>query len=515
MQEVPLNLALVLRRVRRLFPHKRVRTGGPAGAVHTWGEVGERAARLAGVLARLGVAPGDRVGSFAWNSHRHLELYFGVPCSGAVLHTVNVRLFADQVAQLITAAGDRVVFVDASLTGVLAPLRGRLPSVETFVVLDDGGEVAPEFAGDPDYETLLAAAPVADLPDVPESTAALLCYTSGTTGQPKGVLYSHRSEVLHALAALLADSFAISQADTVFPIAPMFHANGWGLPYAAALAGADLVLAGADHSPEALADLLAAERVTFAAGVPTIWTSLEEVLDRRPPLPDLRAVLVGGAPLTRGLFDRYAARGIPLLQGWGMTEVSPNGTLSRDPSSAGAPVPCVELRLTDPAGEELPWDGEAVGEVEVRGPWVARGYYGADAADRFAEGWLRTGDVGTIDPRGRLRITDRTKDLVKSGGEWISSVELEGHLAAHPDVREAAVVAVPHERWGERPLALVVRRPGAAVTAGELVDFLRPRVARWWLPDAVRFVDEIPKTSVGKFDKLALRAREQGAADPV
>jgi fatty-acyl-CoA synthase len=533
MMVTPLTIGeLIIPRAEELFAHRAViaRVGD---GVHrtTWGEVCLRARRLAAALARLGVGPGDRVGTFAWNTHRHLEAYLAVPAMGAVLHTLNIRLFPEQVAYVVDHADDSVVLCDRSLLPLWRAVEPRLSRPRRLVVLPDiaadAGEAGP--SGDLDYEELLAGTePLGDWPQVDENAAAAMCYTSGTTGNPKGVVYSHRSTVLHSLAVGLADGQGLSSRDTVCAIVPMFHANSWGLPHASALVGASLVLPGRDLSAAAICQLIESERCTLAAGVPTIWSGVLDHWRRdKPDLSSLRFAVCGGSAVTESLSAAFEHEiGVPILHAWGMTETSPIGTVSHLPAEPGAEadeatrrsyamsqgraVPGVVLRVVDENGVPVPRDGATMGEIRVRGPWIAREYYRDGAPpDKFVDGWLRTGDVATIDELGYIRIVDRTKDLVKSGGEWISSVELEGHLMAHPDVLEAAVIAVPDAKWDERPLACVVPRPEARdrLTAEELLEHLRPRVARWWLPDAIVFIDEVPKTSVGKFDKKVLRAR--------
>ncbi len=510
MQDVPLTIALIFRRAARDSATREV-VSAPDHRT-TWGETAARSLRLARVLDRLGLKRGDRVASFAWNTHKHVELYLGVPCSGRVLHTANVRLHADQLAWMIDHAGDRAVFVDASLTPLLEPIRDRLTGVETFVVLEDGAEPSPSFAGDPRYEDLLAAEPPDyDLPELEESDAASICYTSGTTGYPKAVVYSQRSVCLHTMAALMADNHAVSAEDTFLLATPMFHVNGWGVPYSTAFAGAKLVLPGRNTDPDTLGMLVERERVTVTAAVTTVWARFIETVEAGTyDVSSLERILIGGMSIADSLVARYAEHGIEIRLAWGMTEMSPTGTMSRRSTRTdqGGAIPGVELRICDEDGNELPWDGTSVGEVEVRGPWVAKAYFDPDDdsnTTRFHDGWLRTGDVGTITPDGLFSIVDRTKDLVKSGGEWISSIELEEHLVSHPDVIEAAVVAKPDVEWGERPVAFVLCRDGAAVTAAELTEYLRGRVAKWWLPDEIEIVSELPKTSVGKLDKRRLR----------
>ena len=519
MQDRPLEVASLMRRASGVFAGKRVITATAAGeSVATWGDVVERAHRLAGVLDLLEVPAGARVGTFGWNSQRHLELYLAVPSAGRVLHTLNHRLFAADLSFILADAADDVIFVDRSLLPTVWPV---LAEARHIVVMDDeGDEPVPDDPRVHDYEELLARAPSTAPAVVAETDAASLCYTSGTTGRPKGVLYSHRSIVLHTLVLLGADSLAISERDVVMPIVPMFHVNAWGLPYAAAMAGADLVLPGPRMSPDALASQLTRHKVTFTAAVPAIWRSLEPLLPGLD-LTALRMTVSGGSALPQALSQAYEeSAGVTLSSSWGMTETSPLVTCARLASThdgldaaarrevlctPGRPVPLTEVRLVGEDGSVVEHDGTTPGEVQVSGPTIASGYFGSTPADLSADGWLRTGDVGTIDRDGYLRIVDRTKDLVKSGGEWISSVTLENEIMAHPDVAEAAVVAVPDDRWGERPLACVVLAPGRTLAAEDLRAYLAGRVASWWVPDDFRFLAEIPKTATGKFAKVALR----------
>jgi fatty-acyl-CoA synthase len=518
MQDVPLSIPMILRRARTIGAGMPIVSVEPAGIDRrTWSEVAERAMRLAAALDVLGVERGATVASFAWNGHRHLELYYGVPCSGRVLHTINVRLHPDVIEYVVRHAGDRVVFVDASLTPTLAAVRSRIDGVN-FVVMEDGGAADPAFAADPRYEDLIAGQAAADPAAVEEGDAASICFTSGTTGRPKAVVYSHRSVVLHSMAELMVDGHAIRRGDVVLPLTPMFHVNCWGLPYAAGLAPCSLVFAGADTSPAEAARLIEQTRPTVLAGIPTFWVQMDEVFDSKAhDLSSVERILCGGAEAPPALIERYTDRGINFFHGWGMTEMSPSGTGNWIPAHSpdvahraqqGVAAPTVELRLVADDGTEVPWDGISVGEVQARGPWIAAAYLNPDDdanVARFPRGWLRTGDVGRLAPNGTLEIVDRTKDLVKSGGEWISSVELERMLAAHPAVLESAVVGVPHERWGERPAALVVLARGATATEGELRDFLSASLAAWQVPDMIEFVVEIPKTGVGKIDKRRLR----------
>jgi len=526
MMDVPLSLTHLLERSARFFPEKSVVSVSREGVVERldWGRVRERAGRLATALTRLGLRPGDRVATLAWNTHRHLELYFAVPALGAVLHTINGRLSAEQVARIVSHAGDRFVFADPELAHLVEGATGP----EAFVSVDGP---APDGRW-LDYEALLADAdPMERFPEFPESQAAALCYTSGTTGEPKGVLYSHRALALHTLAISLPSAFAVAEADVVMPAVPMFHANAWGLPFAAALSGASLVLPGPRPSAALLARLLEDESVTFAAGVPTVWLGVLDALQERPAARSLSGLRIhaGGAPSPPALIRAWDALGVDIIAGWGMTELSPVGMVCRpraamaewDASrllavrtSQGTPLPFVDLRLVDDDGQAVPADGSTSGELEVRGPWVAARYFegvaaegGEDApGESFRDGWLRTGDVATLDADGYVRLVDRTKDLIRSGGEWISSVQLENALMDHPSVAEAAVVAVPDPRWQERPVAFVALRPGAALERPEAVlEVLSGHFPPWWVPERVEVVDAIPRTSTGKFDKKVLR----------
>ncbi|MEZ5374013.1 MAG: long-chain fatty acid--CoA ligase [Microthrixaceae bacterium] len=529
MQDRPLTLDHFVDRAETYFADREIATNTPAGLERTtYGEWAERTHKLAGVLDTLGISDDGRVGTFAWNTARHLELYFAAPCSGRVLHTLNLRLFPEQLTYIVNHAEDEVIFVDRSLLGLLVPRVGEFTSVKHLVVMDDGvpNEI-PSFDDGPevhDYEELLAAAERTEFRCNDEYAAASMCYTSGTTGNPKGVTYTHRSTYLHTMGAMLADSIGVAESDVILPVVPMFHANAWGLAHAAVASGAKLVNPGPDLSPPTLARLIEEERVTLAAGVPTIWMGVVEELVGRDTSA-LRVVPCGGSAVPTSLSKRFEeVTGLPILQAWGMTETSPVGSVAKVMStledapeekldelrgSQGLPVLGVELRVVTPDGEPVPWDGETQGELQAAGPWITNGYYNDDrsAESMTEDGWCRTGDVAVMLPEGYLKLVDRTKDVIKTGGEWISSVELENEIMAHEAVAEAAVIAVAHPKWAERPLACVVLREGAEATKQDILDFLDGRVAKWWIPDDVVFIDEVPKTSVGKFSKKTLRER--------
>jgi fatty-acyl-CoA synthase len=527
MSPYPLTLPHLFHRAERLFADKGIATATAHGIERTtYGEWAQRTRRLGGVLDQLGISSSGRVATFGWNTEHHLELYFAAPCSGRVLHTLNIRLFGDDIVYIANHAEDEVVFADRSLLKLLWPLVDELKTVRHVVVMDDG--VDDEVPDDPrvlDYEELLAESDEFDWPEIDERDAAAMCYTSGTTGNPKGVVYSHRSAWLHSLAVSTGNAAGLDFHDRVLPIVPMFHANAWGLAHAGVMAGASLVMPGADLSPRAIATLLESERVTAAAGVPTVWMGTLPELEGRD-VSALEKILCGGSAVPRALSEAYRQTiGIPILQGWGMTETSPLASTGRVRSTMadrsddeqadiratqGVVTPLVDCRIVAPGGgEELPWDGEAYGELQVTGPWIAAAYYNDErSAQSFtADGWLRTGDVATISPEGYIRIVDRTKDVIKSGGEWISSVELENQIMAHPAVAEAAVIAVVDAKWGERPLACVVPKEGEEISAEDVRGFLDGRVPKWWIPSEIELIDEVPKTSVGKFSKKDLRER--------
>jgi fatty-acyl-CoA synthase len=523
MMDVPLQIRRLLDHGRGVFASSRVVTATPDGTRSaTYAEIGADAARLAHALAELGVQPTQRVGTFMWNNAEHMVAYFGVPAMGAVLHPLNIRLFPDQLAYVANHAEDRVMIVDGSLLEGFAKLLPQLKTVRHVIINGPAQRSVLEGTGVVvhDWAQLLEGRPETfDWPDVDERSAAAMCYTSGTTGNPKGVVYSHRSIYLHSLGLVMPDGFALRQGDLVLSIVPQFHVLAWGLPYAAFLSGASLAMPDRFLAPEGLAPFIERARPNKGAGVPTVWTALIQYADANPAidLSSLDETVVGGSACPPSLMEAYDRHGITMLHAWGMTETSPLGTHGRPPFDAtdgtrtayrltqGRLIAGVEARLIGPDGDELPWDGESVGELEVRGPWVTGSYYREPIDEKFHDGWLRTGDVGKISADGYLQLTDRAKDVIKSGGEWISSVELEGHLASHPRVAEASVIGVPDDTWGERPLGVVVAGAEGQPSPMELREYLADKVANWQLPERWTLVPEIPKTSVGKFDKKALR----------
>jgi acyl-CoA synthetase (AMP-forming)/AMP-acid ligase II len=528
MQDFPLTITAVLRHGMRVYAGAECVTWSDTGPRRaTYGTIAANAGRLANALTRLGVQPGDRVGTFMWNSQEHMEAYLAVPSMGAVLHTLNIRLFPEQLAYVINHGGDKVVLVDDSLVAVLGKVVSELTSVECFVIVGDGDAAA--LGTDRPiarYSELLAQeSSEFAWPDIDERQAAAMCYTSGTTGNPKGVAYSHRSAFLHSFAALTGNALDLSERDRILMIVPMFHANAWGIPYAAFLCGASLVMPGRFLQAEPLTRMVQEERVTFSGAVPTIWADIYRYGEEHDiDLSSIRMIVCGGSAVPRSLMENFEKKyGVRIIQAWGMTETSPLAAVAHPPASVavgsteemdwrartGRVVGGVELRIVDDAGRSLPWDGEAVGEIEVRGPWITASYYRDPSPEKFDDGWLRTGDVGSVSPEGYIQITDRAKDVIKSGGEWISSVELENLLMGHPDVLEASVIGVPDPRWDERPLACVVRKGDSKVDAAALAGYLGGHVARWQIPERWSFIDEVPKTSVGKFDKKVLRARHE------
>src|SRR5881628_1601504 len=531
MQDYPLTVQHMLWRTERLFTKKEIVTKREDGLHrYTYGDFARRVNQAANVLQRLGVKQGDRVATLAWNNYRHLELYYAIPCMGAVLHTLNLRLFPQHLEFIINDAEDKVLFVDQSLLPLLKPLVGKIPSIKTVVLMGDGApaQMAKSdngLADMLDYEKLLAAETESyPWPKLSERMAAAMCYTSGTTGNPKGVVYSHRSQFIHTMGVLQLDNLGLGSNDVLLPVVPMFHANSWGLPYAAGMAGSKVVFLGRfSADAKSIVELAEQEDATYLAGVPTIWIGLAGYLkETGKRLPKVRTVVCGGSAVPQALMETMDSLGLRILHAWGMTETSRLGSVARVPADTkpedelrlrltqGRVAPGVEIRITDPAsGEELPWDGVAFGEIQVRGPWIARGYHNGYDPDKLTEdGWFRTGDVAKISPEGYIQIVDRTKDVIKSGGEWISSVELENAVMSHPKIMEAAVIGLVHPKWDERPVVYAVPRPEFKGQVGEdeIKEFLKGKVAKWWVPDEVRFIDEVPKTSVGKFDKKVLRA---------
>ncbi|OZC33152.1 long-chain fatty acid--CoA ligase [Gordonia polyisoprenivorans] len=524
MQDVPLSIAQILRHGSTVHGTAEVITWmGTESRRRTYAEVGRRSAALANALRGLGVTGDQRVGTFMWNNAEHLEAYLAVPAMGAVLHTLNIRLFPEQLVFVANHGEDHVIIVDPTLLPLLNPQLPELTTVKHIIVTgeDTSGVEAPEGMTVHSYEALIADQPgTFDWPEVDERDAAAMCYTSGTTGDPKGVAYSHRSIYLHSMQVCMTEGPALKQGDRALAVVPQFHAMSWGLPYAAFMIGASLIMPDRFLQPEPLAALIAAEQPTFAAAVPTIWQGLHQYLEQHPQdISCMHDVLIGGSAVPPSLMHIFQEQhDIQVLHAWGMTETSPLGSVARPPAGTegeerwryrytqGRFPASVQARIVDD-GKVLPNDGESVGELEVRGPWITGAYYGVDAPEKFDDGWLRTGDVGTITPDGYLTLTDRTKDIIKSGGEWISSVDLENAVMGHPDVIEAAVIGVPDPKWDERPLVAVVLREGSDATPDSLREFLSDKVAKWQLPENWTVINEVPKTSVGKFDKKRLRSR--------
>jgi acyl-CoA synthetase (AMP-forming)/AMP-acid ligase II len=525
MPDYPLNVAQIVRHGVEVHGRRRVLTLQPDGStrVATFAEIGERAAQLAHALSRLGVSSGDRVATFLWNNQEHVEAYVAVPSLGAVLHTLNLRLSADELAYIVNHAEDRVVIVDGSLVPLFAKVLPKVDRVRTVVVTGDGDVAALAESGASvlRYDDFIAGQPAAfEWPEIDETAAAALCYTSGTTGTSKGVAYSHRSIYLHSLGLLGKDSFGLGADDMVLAIVPQFHANAWGSIYGVLMAGSELLLPDRFLQAEPLVRLIETYRPTIALAVPTVWSDVATYLESHPghDISSLEFVGVGGSAVSRQLIEAFEKHGVTIFQAWGMTETSPLGTIARPARGLGSeerwrirvtqgrPVAGVEARIVGDDGATLPNDGVAVGELEVRGPWVTVAYFRDETGERFHDGWLRTGDVARIDGDHYVTLTDRSKDIIKSGGEWISTVELEVLLSSHPDVAEASVVGVSDPKWQERPLAAVVVKEGHKVTPEQLCEFLQDKVASWWVPERWAFIDAVPRTSVGKFDKRALRA---------
>lgn len=521
----------ILERAATQFPNKQIITRvGEDTHRCTYADLFARTARLGNALRELGIGPGDRVGTFAWNTYRHLEAYFAPPAIGAVVHTINVRLAPADIAHIINHAGDKVLLIDPDLAPLIEAIADRLATMPRCIILGEPHEVSTTLPGAVAYESLLAAAPAEYRPAPVDEYATMgLCYTSATTGLPKAVAYSHRAVYLHSMASIATDVLGLSERDRVMAIVPMFHANCWGLPYSSTLAGADQVFPGVRPDPRAICELLAGESVTFSAGVPTIWIGVLDYLQRsgvKYDLSSLREIVSGGSALPLAVLKAYREQlGVTMVHAYGMTEAAPLISVNRRRSwldglseaerlelcaKQGTVAPGIEMKLVSENGATADWDGEQRGELWFRGPWVANQYLDDPrSAATFSDGWYHSGDIASIDPNGYIQIIDRVRDMVKSGGEWISSVDLESAIMAHPDVLEAAVIAIPHPQWQERPLACVVTRPDAAtpLTRDAVLEFIRPKFARWWLPDDVVFIDAIPKTGVGKFDKKVLRER--------
>jgi fatty-acyl-CoA synthase len=526
MQDYPLTVTSILRHCAKLYADRSVQTATDNGFREaSYRDVHDRVCQLAHGLRALGVTGDQRVATFMWNNQEHLEAYLAVPCIGGVLHTVNIRLSSDQIAYIAGEAEDSIIILDMSLASLIAPILPRLSTVHTVIAVGEGDLDQLRVCGKTiiPYDHLLDGQPTHyDWPQVDERTAAAMCYTSGTTGPPKGVAYSHRSSYLHSMAICSGNGLGLVDGDRVLPIVPMFHANAWGLPYAAVMAGADLLMPDRFLQADRLVEMIVSARPTVAGAVPTIWNDILRNLQSNPSrdISSLRTVVCGGSAVPLALMTAFEDRfGISIRQAWGMTETSPVAAIAWPPAdtppdarwslrtTTGRPLSGVEARIVDEEGAQLPEDGVAVGELEVRGPWITGSYYLSSDDSKFRDGWLRTGDLGRINSRGYISLTDRAKDVIKSGGEWISSLELEDHITQHPAVLEVAVISVPDDRWQERPLAAVVLREGTKVTAAELRHHLRSRVVRWWLPERWTFVEQIPRTSVGKFDKKLMRAR--------
>ena len=527
MMDTQLTLTGFLKRAERYFPNKRIISRTSPTKTHRiqFKDYVKRTHKLADALSKLGMKRGTKVGTFAWNHHRHLEAYFAIPCSGAILHTINIRLAPEHIIYIINHAEDEILLIDGDLFPLVEPALSHLKTVKHVIVMSDNTEIpTSSFPNVHNYEQLLTEADDNFMfpDDLEESLQAGMCYTSATTGMPKGVVYTHRSIVLHSLALGLAESFGLKESDIALPIVPMFHVNAWGFPFAAINFGANMVLPGPMATPAIILDLIEQEKVTITAGVPTIWLGVLAEQEKQPrDLTSIRLIISGGSASPKGLIQAYNEKlGVPYINAYGMTETSPLVSMSHPTSemkdypedellnlriSQGLTASLIETEVVNEKGP-VPWDGVTMGELRVRGPWIASQYYKDErTAEAFKDGWLYTGDIAVLTKEGYIKITDRTKDLIKSGGEWISSVDLENALMSHPAVFEAAVIAVPHHKWQERPLACVVLKEGANATKEELIASLESSFAKWWLPDDVVFLSEIPKTSVGKFLKAKLR----------
>ena len=532
MMDYPLTLDTIIEHANRMSPKKKIKTKLPDGSLHeyTYADFYKRVKKLGNVLESLGVEVGDRVGTFAWNNYQHMEFYFGIPGAGAVCHTLNIRLSGEQLAYIINHAEDKVVFVDGTLLPLIEPIAGELNTVEHFVLFNISKEKEVNLPNVSYYEDLMSTASEEYQWRCNDERMAMgLCYTSGTTGMPKGALYSHRAMMIHTYGELATVALGVKESDVVLPVVPQFHAMAWGLPYACTFVGATMIMPGPHLKPEPLAEMIETERVTIAAGVPSIWNGLYHELKNNPrDISCITQLVVGGSAMPRGLIEAYEKElGVNVVHAWGMTEMSPLGSVSKlqghhhalgesdkldVKAKQGYFVPGVDARIVDEDGNELPWDNETMGELQVRGVWIIDQYYKTEKSPEHftADGWFRTGDVVVVDENGFMTITDRTKDLVKSGGEWISSVDLENTLMSHPKIIEAAIIAIPDEQWAERPLAVVVPANGE-IDEEELNNYLLEKFRKFWLPDEYVIIKEIPKTSVGKLDKKVLRRmREEG-----
>lgn len=529
MMDTQLSISSILRHAEKVHKHCEIISRKPEGGIfrYTYADAGRRARQAANVLAKLGVQQQDRVATLAWNTHRHYELYFAVSGSGAILHTVNPRLFPEQIIYILNHAEDEVLFLDIQFVPLIEAIRDQLPLLKHVVLMVDKASMPESKLDLLCYEELIdAASDEYEWPSFDENLAATLCYTSGTTGNPKGVLYSHRSTVIHALASVSNDALGVCNRSSVLPVVPMFHVNAWGVPYAATAGGATLVLPGAGMDGASLYELIDGENVSLLLGVPTVWLGLLQHCDQENlKLTSVEEVVIGGsaAPMSmiKGFQEKHDAF---VIHAWGMTELSPMGTLNsmnnymaslsqeeryKLQTKQGRPIYGIEIRIVDDAGNELPHDGKAFGRLQVSGPWVASSYYKHDDQSDWQDGWFDTGDVATLDEQGYMNIVDRAKDVIKSGGEWISSIDVENIAIGHDAVAECAVVGVPHPKWDERPLLLVVLSPGASLTKEQMLEYLADKIVKWWMPDEVLFVDELPHTPTGKLLKRELRDQYQ------